>query len=244
MTRPNTKGLSLSFLKLAPLAVISVLAACAQKVPPPPPPPVVVIPPQPQPPMGAPLNMRIPEVADDGTRKTVNTSVSTAQAVWNLRSAYNVAALNCVEPEYAPVLAGYKDFLKIHDKSLDKADADLKKNFNGAFGKSGTRERETYQTQVYNFFSVPPVKSTFCNAAMALATEMASVPAGQLEGYAPQGLAKIEAPFMAFFDAYDQYRADLAAWQAKYGGIVVVAPDQARNSTTTARPGPPAVQPQ
>lgn len=233
MTRPNAKGLTPSFLKLAPAAVLAaLLAACAKQVPPPPPPPVVVIPPQPQPPMGAQENMRIPEVAEDGTRKTVNSNVSTAQAVWNFRSAFNVAALNCVEPEYASVLEGYKAFLKAHDKSLDKADADLKKNFNGAFGKTGTRERETYQTQVYNFFSVPPVKTTFCKAAMQVAMDLEAVPEGQLEGYAPQGLAKIEAPFMDFFNAYDQYRADLAAWQGKYGGIVVVASQQAQAQAT------------
>lgn len=234
MTRPIAKGLTLNSLKLAPVAVlIGFLAACAQKTPPPPPPPVVVIPPQPQPPMGAPERMTIPEAAPDGTRKTVNSSVSSAQAVWNLRSAFNVAALNCVEPEYAAVLQGYKDFLKVHDKSLDKANAELAKSFKGAFGAKGTRERETYQTQVYNFFAVPPVKTTFCNAALQIATDMATVPAGQLEGYAPQGLAKIEAPFLEFFNAYDQYRADLAAWQAKYGGIVVIAPEQPK---TTAAP--------
>lgn len=237
MTRSIAKGFSPSFMKLAPVvAVIGLLAACAKQVPPPPPPPVVVIPPQPQPPMGAQENMRIPEAAADGTRKTVNSSVSSAQAVWNFRSAFNVAALNCVEPEYASVLDGYKGFLKVHDKTLDKADADLKKNFNGAFGKSGTRERETYQTQVYNFFSVPPVKTTFCRAAMQIAIDLQTVPAGQLEGYAPQGLAKIEAPFMDFFNAYDQYRADLAAWQGKYGGIVVVAPKQAQAQQTTVNP--------
>ena len=239
MTHWNVKGFTLKLLKWAPVLSAGVLAACAQKTPPPPPPPpVVVIPPQPQPPMGAQENMRIPEVGVDGTRKTVNSNVSTAQAVWNFRSAFNVAALNCVEPEYASVLAGYKEFLKVHDKSLDKADADLKKNFNGAFGKSGTRERETYQTQVYNFFSVPPVKQTFCRAAMQVAIDLATVPAGQLEGYAPQGLAKIEAPFMDFFNAYDQYRADLAAWQGKYGGIVVVAPQQTRNQPTPLTPLP------
>lgn len=236
MTRSTAKGYSPSYLKFVSVAVIGLLAACAKQVPPPPPPPVVVIPPQPQPPMGAQENMRIPEVAEDGTRKTVNTNVSSAQAVWNFRSAFNVAALNCVEPEYATVLDGYKSFLKVHDKSLDKADADLKKNFNGAFGKSGTRERETYQTQVYNFFSVPPVKTTFCRAAMQIAIDLQAVPAGQLEGYAPQGLAKIEAPFMDFFNAYDQYRADLAAWQGKYGGIVVVAPQQAQAQRTTVTP--------
>ncbi|MET1755461.1 hypothetical protein ABVV53_08305 [Novosphingobium sp. RD2P27] len=223
------------FWKFAPAAVlISILAACAQKAPPPPPPPppVVVIPPQPQPPMGAPESMRIPEMADNGVRTTVNSNVSTAQTVWNFRSAFNVAALNCVEPEYEPILAGYKQFLKVHDKSLDRVDDELDKNFKGAFGKTGIRERETYQTQVYNFFAVPPVKTTFCEAAMQIAAELAQVPAGQLEGYAPQGLAKIEAPFMDFFNAYDQYRADLAAWQAKYGGIIVLAPEQRAEAVT------------
>ncbi|MEW9854281.1 hypothetical protein [Novosphingobium sp. M1R2S20] len=230
MTGPMTKR----FWKLAPMAVlISILAACAQKTPPPPPPPVVVIPPLPQPPMGAPENMRIPEVAENGVRKTVNTDVSSAQAVWNLRSAFNVAALNCVEPEYAAVLEGYKGFLKVHDKSLDKANAELNKSFSGAFGgREGIRQRETYQTQVYNFFAVPPVKTTFCEAAMQIASEIALLPAGQLEGYAPQGLAKIEAPFMDFFNAYDQYRADLAAWHAKYGGIVVIAPERRAEAVT------------
>jgi len=68
--------------------------------------------------------------------------------------------------------------------------------------------------------------------------ELAAVRAGQLEGYAAQGLAKIEAPFMDFFNAYDQYRADLAAWQGKYGGIVVVAPQQTRNQPTPLTPLP------
>jgi len=242
VTHPFAKGITPRSLKLAPVAVlIGLLAACAQKTPPPPPPPpVVVIPPQPTPPMGAPENMTIPELAEDGTRKTVNSSLSSAQAVWNLRSAYNVAALNCKDVQYNPVLEGYKSFLKVHDKSFDKADAELKKNFVSSFGKTGTRERETYQTRVYNFFASPPVTANFCNAAMELAAEIALVPVGGLEAYAPQGLAKFEAPFMAFFDAYEQYRADLAAWRAKYGGIVVIAPQQTQNTVTAAPATTPA----
>lgn len=241
MTRSIAKGASLNFLKLAPIAVLSVLAACSQKAPPPaPPPPVVVIPPQPQPPMGAQENMRIPEVGADGVRKTVNTNVSSAQTVWNFRSAFNVAALNCVDAEYAQILEGYKNFLKVHDRTLDKADADLKRSFTGAFGKSGTRERETYQTQVYNFFSSPPVKGTFCKAALEVVTDLQAVPAGKLDSYATEGLNKIEAPFMNFFNAYDQYRADLAAWQAKFAGIVVIGQQQGQASGPVATSGPAA----
>ena len=235
-TRTRSKGSAFGFVKIASVvALVAIISACAKKAPPPAPPPVVVIPPQPRPPQGAPENMTIPESAEDGTRRTVNSELSTAQAVWNLRSAYNVAALNCTAPQYAPVLAGYKQFLKVHDKTFDKANASLTRDFQANFGKNGTRQRETYQTQVYNYFAIPPVTSAFCDAAMELATEAAAVPAGQLEGYAPQGLAKIEAPFMAFFTAYEQYKRDLAAWQARYGGIVVVAPTQANGAAPSAR---------
>jgi len=225
MSQRPTSG----FLKAAAIVVlISVMAGCAKKVPPPPPPPpVVVIPPRPTPPQGAPENMTIPAVAVDGKRRTVNSELSTAQAVWNLRSAYNVAALNCVAPQYAPILAGYKQFLKVHDKSLDIANASLGRDFKSTWGSESIRRRETYQTQVYNYFAVPPVTAPFCDAAMQVAADLALVPAGRLEAAAPVELAKLEAPFMAFFDAYEQYRRDLEAWQARYGGIVVIAPSQA-----------------
>jgi len=234
VSRPKSPGFSLSFLRLAPVAVlVSVLAACGHKAPPPAPPPVVVIPPQPRPPMGAPENMTIPELATDGTRHTVNSDLSTQQTVWNFRSAFNVAALNCIDPKYAPILASYKHFLKVHDKALDKANAALTKDFKSSFGTAGMKTRESYQTQVYNYFAIPPVTASFCDAAVLVANDVMVLPAGQLEGYAPQGLARLEAPFKSFFDAYDQYRSDLIAWQARYGGIVVVAPGQGGGGFST-----------
>lgn len=209
------------------ILTIAVLSGCAQKAPPPPPPaPVVVIPPKPMPPMGAPEEMTIPPVGANGVRQTVNSGISTPQAVWNLRSAYNVAALTCVEAQYAPILDGYKRFLKVYAKSLNAANKEIDKSFRTAHtGTAATRARETYQTQVYNFFSLPPVDSGFCQAAMEVSTELQTVDPSQFETYAFTGLAKMEAPFKAFFDVYEQYKADLAAWQARYGGgLITVRP--------------------
>jgi hypothetical protein len=207
---------------------LAALAGCAKPPPPPPPPPpVVVIPPMPSPPMGAQAEMTIPPVAEDGQRHTVNYGISTSQAVWNLRSAYNVAALNCIEPEYAPILDGYKRFLKTYDKSLHKASLEIDRSFQSQHkGRAAIVARETYQTQVYNFFSLPPVDAGFCRAAMELSTELMTVEPSQFEGYSYQGLAKLEAPFKEFFAAYEQYRADLAAWQSRYGagGLITVRP--------------------
>lgn len=231
---------------------LAVLAGCTQKPPPPPPPPpVVVIPPKPTPPMGAPENMTIPPVDANGTRQTVNSGISTPQAVWNLRSAYNVAALNCVEPQYAPILDGYKRFLTVYAKQLASANKEIDRSFRTQHvGVEAIKARETYQTQVYNFFSLPPVDSGFCQAAMELSAELQTVDASQFENYAFTGLAKMEAPFKSFFEAYEQYKADLAAWQSRYGGglitvrpsfeqqaeIGTAAPSQMRSAPPTPAP--------
>jgi len=229
-------------LSLMTGSLVALLSGCGPKevaVAPPPPPPVVVIPPRPMPPLGASPNMIIPAVAVDGSRRTVNTGISSAQALWNLRSAYNVAALNCIGPQYEPILAGYKDFLKKHTKSLTAANKALDKEFRTRFGAKSVRERESYQTQVYNFFALPPVVPALCNAAMGLAVDLQALPAGQLDGFAVTGLAKAEAPFKEFFNSYDQYRADLAAWEARYGaGASASAP----GATTPVAVAPASVQ--
>jgi len=217
---------------------LAILAACATKPPPPPPPPPpIVIPPEPTPPMGAPETLNTPPKDATGNRITVNSNLSPEQAVWNLRSAFNVAALNCVDPEYAPILANYKIFLKAQDKYLLGVNKALDKDFRSNFGNSAVRERETYNTSVYNYFALPPVSKTFCDTALTVSNEIAALPGnGALGGYAPMGLARMEAPFRAFFDSYDQYRADLAAWRARYGGIVVLAtPDAVKAAAESGK---------
>lgn len=228
---------------------VAVLSGCAPKpAPPPPPPPVViVIPPMPTPPMGAPLDMTVPPIDASGNRHTVNTGISTAQAVWNLRSAYNVAALNCIEVQYTPILDGYKRFLKVYAKQLDNANKQVEASFATQLtGRAATVARETYQTQVYNFFSLPPVDSNFCQAAMELTTELQTVDPSQFEAYSFSGLAKMEAPFKSFFDAYDKYKADLAAWQSRYNsGLITVRPSaQQQNAVQQQTAVPPQPTPQ
>lgn len=205
------------------LLAIAGLAACTKAPPPPPaPPPVVVIPPMPTPPNNAPLDMTIPPVAADGQRQTVNYGISTSQAVWNLRSAYNVAALNCPEVQYAPILEGYKRFLKVYAKQLDRANREIDRSFRTQHaGRAAIVARESYQTQVYNFFSLPPVDTGFCQAAMDVTGELATIEPDKFESYSYVGLAKMEAPFKEFFAAYERYRADLAAWQSRYGNAMI-----------------------
>lgn len=219
-------------------AAAALLAGCsAPKVAeaPPPPPAVVVIPPRPTPPLGASPNMVIPAKTVDGTRRTVNSEVSAAQALWNLRSAYNVAALNCTGAEGAPILAGYTEFQKKYAKSLAATNKNLDKEYKTRFGAKAIREREAYQTQVYNFFALPPVVPSLCQAALELTTALQTVPAAQLEGFATStGLARAEAPFRAFFDSYEQYQKDLLAWESQYGAARAAAPEETQTIASPA----------
>nr|WP_086493764.1 hypothetical protein [Novosphingobium panipatense] len=212
----------------------ALLAGCGAPpkvaVAPPPPPPVVVIPPRPQPPLGASPTMVIPARLADGSRATVNSGISAAQALWNLRSAYNVAALNCTGDQGAPILAGYTEFQKKYARTLTATNKALDKEYRARFGAKAIREREAYQTQVYNFFALPPVVPSLCRAALELTGALQAVPAAQLESFAAaSGLAGAEAPFRAFFDSYEQYQSDLAAWESQYGASFAAAEEAPRS---------------
>ena len=63
-----------------------------------------IIPPRPIPPNGAAYVMSIPRLGADGVRQTVNSGLSADERAWNFRAAWNVAALNCLAPEYQPIL--------------------------------------------------------------------------------------------------------------------------------------------
>lgn len=221
------------------LAVVAVLSACGPKeLPKPPPPPVVIVPPQPYPPLGAPANMTTPPLDAYGARRTINTGLSSAQATWNFRSAYNVAALNCTRPEHAAILENYRGYLKTHAKKLTAANKAVDAEFKGRTGTGFVKVREAYMTQVYNYFALPPTLPLFCDAALLASAQMKAAAPADLDTASAANLALLDQVFKDFFTGYDQYRADLGAWQAKYypAGLGITAAP----SLTL----PPVMQPQ
>lgn len=200
------------------LVVVAALSACSSKPPPPPapPPPVVIVPPQPYPPLGAPANMTPPPVDAYGARRTINTGLSTAQATWNFRSAYNVAALNCTRPEHAAILENYRAYLKAHAKKLTAANKAVDSEFKERVGTGFVKVREAYMTQVYNYFALPPTLPLFCDAALAASEDIKLAQSADLDSASATNLARLDQVFKDFFTGYDQYRADLGAWKAKY----------------------------
>lgn len=211
------------------------LAACAPKPAPPsaPPPPrkVVIIPPKPTPPNGASLNFSVPPADANGLRHSLNRGISPNQMVWNLRSAYNVAALNCHAPQHADILPRYRAFLTTHAKTLTAVNKKVDAEFKGKYGARFIAPREQYMTAVYNHFALPPTLADFCDAVTAISREGAAVKSADLEAFAVRSLPSVEVVFDSFYRRYDTYRSDLAAWEAKYGTTASAARSNGSNGS-------------
>lgn len=250
-----------------------VLGACAAKQAEAPPPaaPQVVIPPRPRPPLGAQANLVAPPADAFGNRRTINTGITPAQTLWNLRSAYNVAALDCMRVEHTDILDNYKQFLQANAKALTAANKQVDKEFHVSTGRPAVKARESYMTQVYNFYALPPTLPAFCDAALTMSHAAAalspplpaapvkaksakgraakavvsykSASAQQLTDFAMAELPKLDRVFLDFYNSYDQYRADLANWQQKYAPTEVVPVPTPPASTAPAPTAPGVVLP-
>ncbi|MBO9499283.1 MAG: hypothetical protein J7496_03770 [Novosphingobium sp.] len=212
---------------VAVVAGLASLAGCGPtKVASAPPPPVVVIgypqpeaiPMRPLPPRMASLNIVLPTVGPDGIRNTVNARLNPTEAVWNFRSGWNVAALNCLDARYQPILDGYKAMLKTNAKRLTKVNADLDKQYRTEYGAGvkAIRAREAYLTSVYNYFALPPAREYFCDAALQMSQEALQTPPKDIDSFAMAKLPTLEAAFEHFYQDMERWRIAVAAWDAKY----------------------------
>jgi hypothetical protein len=226
-----------------------VVAACAPApkpvvVAPPPvaPPPVAVIPPRPLPPGGAAATMRVPMLGTDGVRVTPNRGLTREENIWHLRSAINVAALNCQGVVWGEIAQNYNKYLQVHKSRLATAnkavDAEYVKRYPG---QNGLRVRDTKTTDLYNYFALPPVRAEFCDKSLIKSRELVALQSAALPEYSFGALSDVDATFINFFNAYEQYQVDLANWNAKYGPppAPVVAPTPTPGPTTTASITPP-----
>ncbi|WP_311267036.1 hypothetical protein [Sphingobium sp. WCS2017Hpa-17] len=205
------------------LVSLAVLAACSTPPPPPPPtpPPAVVPTVRPVPPSGAAAGMSIPEKGEDGKYLTANRGVTSNTALWHIRMALNVAALNC--DKYGPTARlQYNQILALHKTTLNSANAAVDRNYSVAYGSSGMASRERLNTVVYNFFALPPVIKTFCPVAVTVGQKIIAMPSSQLLEEAPALLAELEKPFQDFYEAYADYLRRLAEWQSRFGATVTV----------------------
>jgi hypothetical protein len=211
---------------------------------------VEAVPYRPLPPGGAHYVMTMPSRGPDGQRITVNSNLNDDQLVWNLRSAWNVAALNCLAPEYEPILTGYRAFLSKNVRGLKAVNDRIEKTYTARHKvrRDAMVARDGYTTQVYNFFAEPAARAGFCRAALDMANRAAAGPATDPLTFARANFAGLLQPFEQFFDEYEAYQRASAEWDAKWGTLYGasqpgwVAVQQARAGLAPAAPAQGAAQ--
>jgi len=215
------RGSNITIRMAAVAAGIAVLGACATPPPPPPPPPPVVeaVPIRPQPPGQASYVMTIPRVNSLGQRETVHLGISDDEKVWHFRSAWNVAALNCLDPQYQPILDAYSSYISDHARPLkrvnDRIDAEYRQEHGAR--RAGIQARESQMTMVYNYFALPPARADFCRTALGVSQQYLASQQVDPLAFALANFSALEGPFERFFVAYEQYERESAAWDARYG---------------------------
>jgi hypothetical protein len=164
--------------------------------------------------------MDLPPVGVGGQRITVNTGLDADSTLWHFRSAWNVAALNCLDPGYESILEGYSAFLKQNVRTLASTNTAIEERFRKQYGarNAAVKARETYMTQVYNYFALPPARARFCDVARSFSQQYLSLsPTPDIKQFAAANLPNVETVYQDFFREYEKYQADSASWDAQYG---------------------------
>lgn len=222
-------------LAWAPVALALVLAGCAshrQVAAPVALPPVVAT--MPVPPAGASASYLLPPRGPDGRWLTPNATLSAAATVWHLRSGLNVAALGCRDAGEGARVAAYNALLARHAAAFTAANKALAAEYKAAAGATWQDAQDDAMTRLYNYWAQPPVQRDLCASADAVLADAALLAADGLGGFAPSALARLEAPFLAFYDRYQGYRTALAAWQA--GGTPPAQPAPVRLAAAAPAP--------
>lgn len=207
--------------KIVIIGLLASVAACAPKPPPPPPPPppepvVIIVPPRPTPPGYASSTQILPMRGLDGRFVTANSNITGDRAFWQLKIALNVAAIGCRGLEEAPLVAAYNTIIKTHGKTIRSTEKAVIAQLGKESGTNGTAARDKLSTQLFNYFAQPPAQRDFCPRANEVAQLVSTTPTAQVIDQAPAQLARLDQPFLDFYEAYAKYQSDVAAWDAKY----------------------------
>lgn len=118
---------------------------------------------------------------------------SEANAIWNVRAALNIAALQC---QFSPFLATvnlYNAVLKQHGEEFDRARLTLVAHFRRYDRDRGPNSFDQYTTRVYNSFSTLDAQYAFCERSALIGRELLGVPKKGLGPIARDRAAAIRA---------------------------------------------------
>lgn len=140
-----------------------------------------------EPPVEPALPVRAPGevmIAPAITLRLPTVSETEANAMWNLRAALNIAALQCQFSPFLATVSIYNAVLRQHSAELDRARTVMIAHFRRLDGKAAQNSFDQYTTRTYNSFSTLDAQLGFCEKSAMVGREALTVRQGQLAPFA------------------------------------------------------------
>jgi hypothetical protein len=129
------------------------------------------------------------------TAQSVTATETKAEALWKMRAALNVAALQCQYNPSLKVVDNYNQFVKRHNSELESARTTMEGSYRRRFGKAWAGQFDRYNTRTYNSFSATGVQVAYCNKMGEVGTKSLALEPGTLMAYAEATVPEIRAIF-------------------------------------------------
>ncbi len=116
-----------------------------------------------------------------------------AHAVWTLRAALNVAALQCQYSRFLRTVDQYNQMLKTHGDELAAAQDTMIGHFTRTVKRGGLAAFDRYNTRSYNSFSTLDAQYNFCWYAGQAGLDLRMAPVGQMGNIAEMHIPRLRA---------------------------------------------------
>jgi hypothetical protein len=103
-----------------------------------------------------------------------------ANAVWSVRAALNIAALQCQFSNFLATVRNYNDVLRQHSDELDRARTTMIAHFRRYDGAQAQNSFDRYTTQTYNSYSTLDAQYSFCERAAVAGRAALTLRKGEL----------------------------------------------------------------
>jgi murein DD-endopeptidase MepM/ murein hydrolase activator NlpD len=134
-------------------------------------------------------------VTQPSIAQTMTSAEAKAEAVWQMRAALNVAALQCQYDPVLKVVDNYNQFVTRHKSELETARTTVEDHYRRRYGKAWAGQFDRYNTRNYNGFSATRVQVAYCNKMGEVGSRTLTMEAGTLSLYAQTTVPEIRAIF-------------------------------------------------
>lgn len=121
-----------------------------------------------------------PRVPEAVKLRATTPAETEANAIWNVRAALNIAALQCQFLPFDATVKNYNEFLKHHSEQLDQTRLIMLAHFKRYDGAKAQASFDQYTTRTYNSFSTIDAQLPFCDSAGYVGRVVLATPKGKL----------------------------------------------------------------